>query len=260
MCWKALFWASAASLAFLLRSVVARALVVLALLAALYLAFVTDTVARGSVVAFCMLAIVMLALGRYARPGVALSTAIAACLAVTAVFAIAHREALARVDADAVARLPGWTTLDRVLTPLPMNPLCWDVILVQRSGDRYALRRASASIAPSMRCPTGMDGAITAPLERIAVADTPFTQWHGEVVASPGRLRALAATSCEVAALLRFARAPWFDESSGRRVIGDLRYDREPGLGFAEIDLARGTRCPAYVPPWTPPREDLLRR
>jgi inner membrane protein len=184
-------------------------------------------------------------------------------LLTTTIFAIASRQAIARVDAYALVHMPGWTTVDRVLTPLPMNPLCWEVILIQTQGDRYALRRAMASIArlPLLQCPTGSVGrATTARLQDVALPDTPFLQWHGEIVGSRDRLRALAVTSCEVAAFLRFARAPWLGASEGRRVIGDLRFDREAELGFAELDLTRSSPCPAYVPPWVPPRSDLLRR
>jgi inner membrane protein len=255
-----LFWACAAPLAFLLRSRVARGLVVLVLSGALYLAFTTGIVATGSVAAFCVLAVAMLAIGRLAAPRIALAAAIGGCFVVSAVFVIAGRQAIARIGADAIARLPGWTTLDRILTPLPMNPLCWEAILVQEDGDRYALRRASVSIVPSLQCPTGMGRPITAPLQAVALPDTPYLRWHGEIVASRDRLRALAATSCEVAALLRFARAPWFRESAGKRLAGDLRYDREPELGFAELDLTASSSCPGYVPPWTPPRTDLLQR
>jgi inner membrane protein len=253
-----LFWACAAPLAFLLRSVVARGLVVLVLLTAIYLAFTTGMVARGSIAFFCTLALAMLAIGRFSSPRIALSAAIGGYLVVGSVFAIASRQAISRVDADAVAQSAGWTTVDRVLTPLPMNPLCWELILVQSDGARYALRRASVSIAPSLQCPPGLADRITAPLEQVRLPDTPFLHWRGQIVASRDRLQALAATSCEVAAFMRFARAPWFEESDERRVIGDLRYDREPELGFAELDLAAPSGCPAYVPPWTAPRSDLL--
>jgi hypothetical protein len=40
-------------------------------------------------------------------------------------------------------------------------------------------------------------------------------------------------------------------------VFGDLRYDRERELGFAEIETQSGG-CPEFVPGWTPPRADLL--
>ena len=255
-----LFWASAASLVFLLRSYVARGLVALCLLAAVYLAVTTGIVKSGSIALYCALALVMLAVGRYARPGVALSAGVGAAVVISIGFAIAQRQALERVDADGSSRFPEWITLDRVMTPLPMNPLCWEVILLQTQGERYALRRALTSVVPSLDCPRLGAGRITAPLQQVAMPDTPHLRWRGELVGSRERLRALAAASCEVAALLRFARAPWYQESGARILIGDLRYDRERELGFAELDLASSPRCPSYVPPWVAPRDDLLRQ
>jgi inner membrane protein len=253
-----LFWAAAAPLVFLLKSYVGRGFVVLCLVAALYLAFSTGIVAFGSIVTYGVLAVTMLALGRFAAPRAALAAALGVCAAIGIGFAVAGHQAVARVDA-AAAQLAGWTTLDRVLTPLPMNPFCWEVILVQAQGDRYALRRASASITASSRCPTLVgDQTITAPLQTIAAPGTPFVRWGGEIVASREGLRRMAATSCEVAAFLRFARAPWFSENAQRRFVGDLRFDRETELGFAELDVTRSSRCPSYVPPWTPPRQDLI--
>jgi inner membrane protein len=259
-----LFWAAAAPLFFLFRTRLARGLVALALVAALYLAFVTGIVTAGSVGVYCVLAVTMLALGRYARPGVALCAGLGVCVATTALFAVSGRTAAGRVDTYAAANLHDWTTVDRVLTPLPMNPFCWELILVERNERDYALRRAIVSLAPwrmaSLRCPMrSMIGDITAPLQRVSSPDTGFVHWYGEIVLSRDTLRDLAGSSCEAAALLRFARAPWYADRAGDLVIGDLRFDREPGLGFAEIDLAHPGRCPAYVPPWAPPRSDLLR-
>ena len=253
-----LFWAAAAPLVFLLKSYVGRGFVVLCLVAALYLAFSTGIVAFGSIVTYGVLAVTMLALGRFAAPRAALAAALGVCAAIGIGFAVAGHQAVARVDA-AAAQLAGWSTLDRVLTPLPMNPFCWEVILVQAQGDRYALRRGSASITASSQCPTLVgDQTIAAPLQTIAAPGTPFVRWRGEIVASREGLRRMAATSCEVAAFLRFARAPWFSENAQRRLVGDLRFDRETELGFAELDVTRSSRCPSYVPPWTPPRQDLI--
>ena len=258
-----LFWASTASLAFLLRSYVGRGFVVLALLAGVYLASTTGLVLPGSIALFCILAVAMLALGRYAAPKLALGAAIAACLSITAVFVIAGRQAATRVDRYATSHLRSWTTLDRVLTPLPMNPLCWEVILVQSAGDRYALRRALVALVPItwLRCPaTGVERETTAPLVPVAEPDEPGLRWYGEIVGSRDALRTLDAASCRAAAFLGFARAPWSSERGGEQLIGDLRYDREPELGFAELDVGRGSRCPRYRPPWVPPRSDLLQR
>jgi hypothetical protein len=68
------------------------------------------------------------------------------------------------------------------------------------------------------------------------------------------------AVDCEAAAAMRFIRAPWLAEINGEPVLGDLRYDREKELGFAELALEDPPpRCPRLVPPWQPPRADLLR-
>jgi hypothetical protein len=41
-------------------------------------------------------------------------------------------------------------------------------------------------------------------------------------------------------------------------IIGDLRYDRESELGFAELELNDAqVSCPRPAP-WLPPRSDLL--
>ena len=60
---------------------------------------------------------------------------------------------------------------------------------------------------------------------------------------------------------LRWMRMPFATHDGERLVLGDLRYDRERGLGFAELGLPPDApppeRCPAHVPPWTPWREDL---
>jgi hypothetical protein len=41
-------------------------------------------------------------------------------------------------------------------------------------------------------------------------------------------------------------------------VLGDLRYDREEELGFAEIAITDHPTCPSFVPKWVEPRHDLL--
>jgi len=75
---------------------------------------------------------------------------------------------------------------------------------------------------------------------------------------SKDELRQLARAHCEAADLLRFARAPFFAQRDAAWVMGDLRYDREPGLSFSEIELDERHRCAFFVPGWRPPRSDLL--
>ena len=256
-----LFWAAAAPLAFVFRRYVARGVIVLALLAGLYLALRTGLVPGPSIGLFGVLSLTMLALGRFTPPKVALFTGIGVWIMVTAVFALASRQAAQRLDSYAAGQFPRAMTLDRVLTPLPMSPYCWDVILIQTEADRYVLRQATLSLAPTRwaRCPTLAGAPATAPLTPVSASDAAGLEWRGEIDVRRERLRQLVERSCEVAALVRFARAPWISERKGGPLVGDLRYDREPELGFAEIDLAGPPQCPAYVPPWTPPRSDLLR-
>jgi inner membrane protein len=66
-------------------------------------------------------------------------------------------------------------------------------------------------------------------------------------------------TTAPASALLQFARVPWAMPQADAWLLGDLRYDREPELGIAEIEIGPSTDdCPAYRPPWVPPRQDLL--
>ena len=74
---------------------------------------------------------------------------------------------------------------------------------------------------------------------------------------SCGEWRQIVANDCEAAAFMQFARVPWAMEETDRLIAGDLRYDREPTLGFAEIELKGATNCPAPQP-WLPPRKYLL--
>jgi hypothetical protein len=72
-------------------------------------------------------------------------------------------------------------------------------------------------------------------------------------------LRDLWNDDCYARAFLRWSRLPFPTELDGQRVIGDLRYDRERSLGFAEIALPDGAAsCPPFVPTWVPPREETL--
>jgi inner membrane protein len=83
--------------------------------------------------------------------------------------------------------------------------------------------------------------------------------WYGEIATGLDLLRNLVANDCEAAAVMRFIRVPWLATVGRDTVLGDLRYDREKGLGFAEVALQDPpVGCPRLVPDWRPPRADLL--
>lgn len=263
--WEPLLWTAAAPLVFLLRTRVAQILVATFLAVAIAASFGSGLVPTVFVVVLALLTFLMLSIGRYTAPRTALIAGIAVWFGVTAGFAAA-RAAVDRQIKDFVAReLPGTATLDRALTPMPANPVCWDVMIALTQGDRYRIRHATWSLAPAwisaQQCP-GRDlfKDITAPISPLTDANTATVAWHGEVILPRDQIGALAATNCEAAAFMRFARMPWVLQRDGGTVLGDLRYDREPGLGFAEIELGeKSGGCPTFVPPWIPPRQELLR-
>jgi hypothetical protein len=100
----------------------------------------------------------------------------------------------------------------------------------------------------------------TAPLIAIDRPSTAAVRWEGEFVADPVELRGIATGSCTAREYLRFARVPFWTAAGPDQMLGDLRYDRNEGADFAEITpWSEPSGCPENVPPWRPPREDVLR-
>lgn len=254
-----LLWAAAAPLVFILRTRIARALVALALVAAVALSFGTGMVPVPLAAALTMLIATLLAVGRYSAPRAALFAGVATWLLVTFGFIVASHVAATKLEI--LAARPGMKLLDHVLTPMPANPFCWDTLLIQSDGERYALRQATLSLAPrwmpAKSCPSRAAREITAPRVPVVTANTESLHWWGEVVLPVAELKRLAAAHCQMSDLLRFARAPFFVTRGGSQIVGDLRYDMEPAAAFMELDLDKDT-CPRFVPKWEPPRADLL--
>ena len=189
---------------------------------------------------------------------------VACWLVTTAVFISAGQLASLRAGERAAEDFPRAMTLDRILSPMPVNPVCWELILAQQDGDAYVLRRAMLSLAPSWMpaadCPSrSLDARTTAPLSPVNVQSRPSLQWYGEFVMSRTGVVRLIREQCQAEAFTRFARALWIARRDGGWWVGDLRFDREPSAGFAELALEPTSgRCPSNVPPWTPPRADIL--
>jgi inner membrane protein len=259
-----LLWACAAPLLFLLRGRPARTGIGLVLIAALALSFGTRWVLPSSGIAVALLMAGLLVAGWRAPPKVGLGSAIAAWVAVTAVFASASGLAAQRLEGDFAARHPRARLLDHVLTPMPANPLCWDAIAVSMEDGRYELRRGVVAAAPGLvrasACPDRtLDDATTAPLRRSADDASDGMRWLDEYEVAAKEFASLTQAYCDAAVLMRFARTPWIAAQPGGWIVGDLRFDREPGLGFAEIALAASAHgCSTPMPPWAPPRGELL--
>lgn len=262
--WEPLLWIAATPLIFTLRTTLARVLVGALLAAAIAACFGSGLVPVGFAALATGLTLAMLFIARKTKPATALLAGIALWLSVTATFAFSRNAAEAQVRRFAAQALPQMTVLDYVLTPFPANPVCWDVMLPMTDADRYVIRHGTWSlwpaVLPAARCPgRELLSNITAPMTRVNDKESPATIWHGEVVMRRAELPELAAGDCDAAALMHFARVPWAKRREGAWIVGDLRYDREPALGFAEIELKKApAKCSSPPPPWRPPRGDLL--
>jgi hypothetical protein len=89
---------------------------------------------------------------------------------------------------------------------------------------------------------------------------TSAVYWEGEWSAPSEELATLARESCSALAALRFIRAPiWRSLGDSTVEMGDIRYGGGSGSGFTDLLVPRrSTRCREKIPPWTPPRSDLL--
>jgi inner membrane protein len=260
-----LLWACAAALLFVLPSRTGRVLIAVVLAAGLGLSWFTGFVPLVFAALLTALVAGLAGLSRFAPARVALAGGIAAWLALTATFVVTTQTAQGRIEALLAASFPQARTLDVVLTPMPANPVCREALAVQTTADQYVLRRAFHSLAPGWitaeRCaqlfPSGAER--TAPLVPVSLSSTDELAWGGELAIPASLLPDLAGEYCAVGALLQFARAPWAVRQGDGWVAGDLRYDRETGLGMAEVQVGPSQdECPDLPAPWTPPREDLL--
>lgn len=185
---------------------------------------------------------------------------------VTGAFLLASSQA-ARAAGVIAEDLPAGRTVDRVLTPVPTHPLCWDLILLRVEDGNYVARLGMLSLPPQVaaECPRvrGGDGR-TVPLQPVEMPGEPpeDIDWEGTYTMPLARLREVAGADCAARGAMQFVRAPFVAISitpggPRREVLGDLRFDREAGLGFAEIEVGDRPACRTSAP-WVPPRADLL--
>jgi len=247
---------------FLVETRIAKGLLLALLTAILALCFVRELVPRSMAIAVSAAATGMTLAAWRAAPRARVALGVAGICLVTLGFAGVGRAARTRVSSLAASDFPASTTHDLVLTPMPANPLCWSAILIQTEDRLYHARSGAFAVWPSFiaasDCPFGADAMPTAPARRVEAPVRPELRWTRQFSAPRDELAALS-QHCVAAAFLRFARAPyWTAERGGARVVGDVRYDRAPDLDFSDVPVRRGARCPGFVPPWTPPRIDLL--
>jgi inner membrane protein len=201
-------------------------------------------------------------LARVLPAGTRIGVAVAGWIAVTVIMATGS----SRVRSTTLlsARAAGLATeiLDVVVTPLPANPVCMTAITVERAGEMYRVTTARVSALPSMIRATncGSRGGGEPLFRRSARQSTPAIHWESEWTAAHVELMSLARESCPALAALRFIRVPvWRALSDSTVMLGDVRYGGASGGGFSDVSVPRrSAACPTAVPPWTPPRADLL--
>lgn len=198
-------------------------------------------------------------------PHAALAPLVGLSVAV-ALFFGAGRVARAQVARDPRGQPQGATLLDVVASPFPGNPWCWAVLAVARSpADELIIRRGALSLAPGLNAPENcrVRGVGAYPdVEPLSGPARDGLLLQGEFRAPLSELQHMVSTSCRARAAMRFLRAPFYRPwAGGAKLLGDLRYNRSPEQEFAEtiIGPAPDAHCPE-LPPWLPPRADLLER
>jgi inner membrane protein len=263
-------WAAAVPpLLFAARRRLVRAGLALVLAAGVALVWAVALVPWGAAAAFTAGVAAALALAWRVGPGTRAAVALGAWGAVELAFGIGSGAARRQVEAAARGDDPDARLADVVLTPMPANPLCASAIVVEAAGAAratYRVTTAWASAAPALlpasgcRAPGAERGPTALPMRPSPRTQTTAVRWIRTWEAPLAELTTLARDNCQFAALLRFARVPyWVQVDAATLRAGDLRYARGPDLGFADLVVpVRPTTCPGAVPPWRPPRADLL--
>lgn len=196
-----------------------------------------------------------------------LSAAWASAIGVLSAFSLSSLHVRARIVETVAHQFPGSHLHDVILTPYPVNPLCWDVITIETTGDSYIARRGTAAAFPMLygaaQCPElrQPSASATFKLRPVAAPPRPELVWSGQFEAKRRELLTIRNEYCAAAAMLRFLRAPAWIFEKGREkdsvILGDLRFDRSEKLEFAEARFT-DNHCPSFVPGWQEPRRDLL--
>lgn len=145
-------------------------------------------------------------------------------------------------------------------SPLPANPLCWRVSVLQKTSDqKLHVSVASVSLLPRLLSPSECRmQKVQDPPELLLAQPEAFS--HGEVFLrgaySALEFRDASARYCAFSAFLRFARIPYFRISpDGTLSAQDLRYGL-PGPGHSHIQATPSQRCEFSLPAWEPPVHD----
>jgi inner membrane protein len=242
----------------------ARVLLSVVLLIGLALAWRVAMVSAGAATALTVGAALSIAIAGALAPTTRITASIASWVAITLLIVGASRQARAAVLEAAHTADPAAEVLDVVVSAQPANVVCLTAISVERSRAMYRVVTAQVSSAAFMKnaLECGSQGGADGMLQRSARLSSPSVHWDNEWSAPAAELLTLANASCPALAALRFIRVPiWRRIGDSAVVLGDVRYGGGSGGGCSDVWVPRrSTTCPRRVPPWTPPRADLLVR
>jgi inner membrane protein len=145
------------------------------------------------------------------------------------------------LDQEWATHFPDEQLLDASIMPLPARPWCLLAVTTSDTGGAlsartYALRAARVSLVPFLdasRSCVLIDGPRTLDLEPVA-ATSPDIHWEGEWTRPTRALQDLIDDpdgGCRARQFLQVMRAPFWTDT----LLGDLRYDFQEELSFAEI-------------------------
>lgn len=236
-----------------MRSTAARAVLRLVVLASLALLWLSGLVPLPMAATASLSGLSVWLVARYLKGRKSAFWPLMAGAIFVAGFAFAGRVIRTRVEAEIARDFPTTRLVDLVLSPLPSNFLCWYVLAVGVESTDYLVRDGMAAFAPrffpARQCPNLSAGRTAAMVPVVGASASTTVTWSGAYAMPLAELEASRA-DCRVAAFLRFARVPYRLGD----LWGDLRFDREPGEGFAEVRVeGGGGDCPKRVPPWEPP-------
>jgi inner membrane protein len=152
---------------------------------------------------------------------------------------------------------------DILLQPAPGNPFCWNILTLSTDEDSIWIRKGAYRHFPKMdslrTCEEDLHSPRVAPMTPLSEEfHTDSIVWGRFFKGELSTFHHLAREHCHFAALLRFARFPYWQRQEGQWLMGDIRYTRTESKGFAEFSIEDGEECPRHLPPWNPPLRDLL--
>jgi inner membrane protein len=250
-------------LAFAAETRIARAVLATVAVLVLVLAATVPMVSYAGLGLTLALAVIASLGARAATPLVRPMIAVGALVVLEVVFFAVHVEAEIHAEGTLAAAFPRATTLDVAMSPSPGNPLCWGALGVAIEDGDLVTRRMGISLLGTIQhvdgCRFTTPNHTTATRTTIERISTESIRFFDETRTPLALLRDYASTSEDTAAFLRFSRAPYVLLREGEpTVAGDVRFDREHGIGFGELEVHQDTPLAGWIPPWQPPRLDAI--